>query len=123
MRPGPWKIAMPNLPYKFLLFVAVGGFFYLFGLPKRIDFVSKLMKNNRDTNREETIKGLVEDKVRGEICPISDLCEYRPIAWRDFQSEDSMSAAIVHEFYSNGNRQTYMFRMRYGALSEIHDLR
>jgi hypothetical protein len=114
---------MPNLPYKFLLFVAMGGFFYLFGLPKRVDFVSKLMKTNRDTNREEIIKGLVEDRVREEICPISDLCEYRSIAWRDFQSEDSLSGAIIHEFYSNGNKQTYLFRMRYGTLSEIHDLR
>ena len=123
MRHVPGIDALPNLPYKFMVFVAMCGFFYLYGLPKRVKFVSHLMSQNRDGNREEIIKGLAEDRIRAEICPISDLCEYRPIGWRDFQSEDSLSAAIVHEFYSNGNKQVYLFRMRYGTLSEIHDLR
>jgi hypothetical protein len=114
---------MPKLPYKLLIFVAMGGYFYLYGLPKRAKFVSLILREHREANREQTIKDLAEEKVRAEICPISDLCEYRPILWRDFQSEDSVSAAIVHEFYSNGNKQVYLFRMRYGVLTEIHDLR
>jgi hypothetical protein len=113
---------MPNLPYKLLLFVAVGGFFYLYGLPKRAKFVTDLLSRAKNQSREQQIEALAEAKVRGDICSISDLCEYRPIAWKEFQATDTTSASIVHEFYTDGKKRTMLFRMRYGALSEVIDL-
>ncbi len=110
---------MAQIPTKFLLFVAAGGFFYVFGLPKRADFVNHLLRKARSENREENLKVLVEDKIRGEICSISDMCEYRPAGWREFQMEDSTSASVTHEFYADGVKKVFLFRMRYGAISEV----
>ncbi len=113
---------MPNLPYKFLLFVAVGGFFYLHGLPKKAAFISQFLSRSGEKSQEQQIETLAEEKVHGEICSLADLCEYRPIAWKEFHASDTVSASIVHEFYKDGKKCAVLFRMRYGAISEIIDL-
>jgi hypothetical protein len=111
-----------KIAYKFLIFVAMGGFFYLYGLPQKAEFVSKLLRTARHENREDKLKGLAEERIRGEICSINDLCEYRPINWTLYPTEDSASTSLLHEFYTNGRKRTFLFRMRYGNLSEVIDM-
>lgn len=113
---------MPKLPTKFLLFVAVGGFFYLFGLPKRAQFVSHLLKSHRLENQSEKIKELAENRIRSEICSINDLCEYRALSWAIYPTDDSLTTSILHEFTTNGSKRKFLFRMRYGNLSEVIDM-
>jgi hypothetical protein len=97
----------------------VGSLFYLYGLPKKANFVSQLLGTARNQSREEKLKVLAEEKVRNEICPISDLCDYRPIHWTDFSSPDTASASIVHEFYADEKKMKFLFRMRHGNLDEV----
>ena len=99
--------------------MAMGGFFYLFGLPKRIDFVSNLRKTNKAEAREKNLKVAAEEKVINSICSPVDLCEYKPIRWSNYLTEGTASESIIHEFFADGKNRKYLFRMRNGSISEV----
>jgi hypothetical protein len=92
---------MPKLPNKLLLALVVGTLVWTWLAPKRAELVVKLLRKKRDAHSEEAARILVTDKIRGEICPLVDLCDYRPA----------------------GNLRRYLFRIRRGAVSEVIDLR
>ena len=118
---------MPNLPYKFLLFIAVGVLSYMFVLPKRANFVSLILHRNsaKETpkdSREEKIKALAMEKVRNEICTASDFCKYRVIGWSNFYVEDEVGSTIVHEFFADDVKRKFRFRMRYSQIAEVNSI-
>src|SRR4051812_47328043 len=113
---------MYMVPAKLLLFVSVAGFAYLYVLPRRAAFVSSLL-NLHTATRQDSLRTLAEAKIRTEICPASDMCEYKPIGWEAYADEDAFGASIIHEFFTDGNKRKFLFRERYGTISEIIDLR
>ena len=118
---------MPNLPYKFLLLVAMGVLFFMYGLPKRANLFSLLLHPNTSKEaqmdgQEQKIRQLAIKKIEAEICSMSDYCKYRPIKWSNFYKEDSVSVSIIHEFYSDETKRKFIFRMRYGQLSEVNNI-
>ncbi len=101
----------------------MGGFVYLVGLPKRLQVATHFLHQERERLREDSLKQLAEYKIEREICPVADLNVYRAESWRDFSRDDSVSASIIHEFTCDESSQTYLFRMRYGSLSEVINMR
>jgi hypothetical protein len=114
---------MPKLPNKMLMALVVGTLAWTWLAPKRAELVVKLLRKKRDAHSEESARLLVMDKIRGEICPLNDLCDYRPAKWEGFHRADSVTASITHHFYQDGNLRRYLFRIRRGAVSEVIDLR
>jgi hypothetical protein len=112
---------MGRIPIKLLLFLAVAGFFYLVLLPKRAALVSTLLR--KKLSPEDSIHALVVEKILKEICPPQDLCEYKPTGWEAIYRPDNVTSAVNHEFTSDGARRKFLFRIRYGRVTEIIDLR
>jgi hypothetical protein len=114
------------IPKKLLLFVAVAGFCYLYLAPKRVAWFNGMMKKARleaGGDREEASKDAVQERILKDVCPMADLEEYKPGAWSEFTAEDTVSVAITHDFFCDGQARKYLFRLRYGQVTEIIDLR
>jgi hypothetical protein len=114
-----------KIPVNLLVFLAVAGVFYLVILPKKNAFVSDLMKSMGAGNvsREDSVKAMVQARIIVDMCPIADLSEYRPGVWTDYIPHDEVSSAITHTFTCDGVMRKFMFRLRYGSISEIIDMR
>jgi hypothetical protein len=114
-----------RIPLKLLLFVAGTGFFYGFILPKKAAFSFDLIKSFRGGPRtgEDSAKALVEARIRAEVCPQANLSEYRPGSWSDYATTGPAEAMIIHRFTCDGQDRKFLFRLRYGVVSEIIDLR
>src|SRR3989338_8053323 len=97
---------------KLVLFLAVGGFFWIYGFPKRAQFLSGILGRNKAERLEESMRAQVQDKVRRQICRLEDLCEYRSLAFSDFHIADSVSASLIHEFSADGKPRQFLFRFR-----------
>lgn len=113
---------MPKLPMKLFLFLAVAGFFYLYGLPRRAQFVSSLLRDRRERHAQDSAQDVVEAKIRGEMCRFEDACEYKPLSWEGFGRGDDGSVSIIHAFVTDGTRHKFLFRIREGSVSEIDDV-
>lgn len=112
-----------KIPYKLILFVLVAGFFYLVILPKRNQFVKALLEGRSLPNREDSVKAMVKARILTDICSPADLCEYRPASWSDFSVQDASTASIRHKFTTDGSNREFLFRLRYGTVAEIHNMR
>ncbi|MDQ3000052.1 MAG: hypothetical protein M3Y08_02145 [Fibrobacterota bacterium] len=66
---------------------------------------------------------MVQARIIVEICPTADLSEYRSKSWTDYNPQDEVASAITHTFTCDGVMRTFLFRLRYGLISEIIDLR
>lgn len=116
-----------KIPVNLLVFLAVAGVFYLVILPQRTRFVSTLLKSvgAGSVSREDTLKTMVEARILADLCPMADLSEYRKGAWSDYDpglGADG-SASLTHAFQCNGQERKFLFRFRYGSITEIIDLR
>jgi hypothetical protein len=113
-----------KIPVNLLVFVAVAGTFYLVILPKRTQFVSALMKSvgAKTVSREDSTKAMVAARIIVDLCPRADLSEYRAQGWTDYFESDETSSSITHAFSCDGINRKYLFRLRYGSISEIIDL-
>jgi hypothetical protein len=116
-----------RIPINLLVFLAVAGVFYLVILPKRTQFVSNLMKTMgaKSVSREDTLKAMVEARILVDLCPIADLSEYRKGAWTDYDPGlgGDGTASITHAFQCDAQERKFLFRFRYGSITEIIDLR
>jgi hypothetical protein len=114
-----------KIPINLLVFLAVAGVFYLVILPRRTQFVSNLMKSMGagPVSGVDSLKALVEARVIADICPGSDLSEYRSRGWSDYGPVDEATSSITHSFTCDGAEKKYLFRLRYGNITEIVDLR
>ncbi|MDB5105687.1 MAG: hypothetical protein JWP91_3376 [Fibrobacteres bacterium] len=114
-----------KIPMNLLVFVAVAGVFYLYILPKKNQYVSGLMKSmgaGGPVSREDSVKAMVEARIIVDLCPRADLSEYRPRSWSDYGAVDDATSSIVHEFSCDGANRKFLFRLRYGSITEIVDL-
>jgi hypothetical protein len=113
-----------RIPLKLLLFLGATGFFYGFVLPKKAAFSYHLIKTFRGgpVSGEDSAKVLVEARIRADICPQADLSEYHPVAWSDYATVSPEEAMITHRFTCDAQDRKFLFRLRYGAVSEIVDL-
>lgn len=114
-----------KIPINLFVFVAVAGVFYLVILPKKTRFVSDLMKSMGagPVSREDSAKAMVEARIIVDLCPKADLSEYRGHGWTDFYTVDEATTSITHAFACDGVERKFLFRLRYGSISEIIDLR
>jgi hypothetical protein len=114
-----------KVPVNLLVFLAVAGVFYLVILPKKNAFVSDLMKSMGagHASREDSVKAMVSARIIVDMCPMADLSDYRPKSWADYNPQDEVSSTITHTFTCDGVMRTFLFRLRYGSISEIIDLR
>jgi hypothetical protein len=116
-----------KIPVNLLVFLAVAGVFYLVILPKMTRFVSALLESvgAKSVSREDTLKAMVEARIIVDLCPRADLSEYRKGAWSDYDpgSGDDGSASLTHAFQCDGQERKFLFRFRYGSITEIINLR
>lgn len=114
-----------KIPVNLLVFLAIAGVFYLYILPKKSKFLSHFMESVgfHRMSREDSVKTMVKARIIVDLCPAADLSEYRPSTWTDYHSEDDVNADITHSFTCDNESKKYLFRLRYGAVSEIIDLR
>lgn len=113
---------MPRVPFKLIVFALAFGFFWIHLAPKRAELVSSILRRKRMAVFEDSIKVLVEERIRADICSWEDLCEYRPLAWEAVGRTDAHGAEAVHRFYTDGRLRKFLFRIRNGAVSEVIDL-
>ena len=113
-----------KIPINLLVFVAVAGTFYLIILPKKTRFVSALMQSMgaKSGSREDSVKAMVEARIIVDLCPRADLSEYRKQGWTDYFETDAISSSITHAFSCDGINRKYLFRLRYGSITEIIDM-
>lgn len=114
---------MPRLPTKLIVFAIAFGFCWIHLAPKRADLAARILRKKRADRLQDSVQMLVEAKIRGDICRWADLCEYRPRSWEPVSRLDAHGAQVTHAFYADGNLRTFMFRIRYGSVSEVIDLR
>lgn len=114
---------MPKLPTKLIVFTLVFGFFWIYLAPKRAELTTRIIRGKKAARLEDSVRILVEVKIRKEICRFEDLCEYRPKAWERITRIDEHGAEAFHDFYMDGNLRKYLFRIRNGTVSEVIDLR
>jgi hypothetical protein len=114
---------VPRIPSKLIVFTVVFAAFWIHLGPKRADLATRIIRGKRAARLEDSVRILVEAKIRKEICRYEDLCDYRPVAWERISRIDTHSAEAFHDFYMDGNLRKYLFRVRYGAVSEVIDLR
>jgi hypothetical protein len=114
---------MPRIPTKLIVGVICFSFMWIYLGPKRADLAMRILGQKRALALGDSIRVKVEDKIRGEICRIDDLCEYRPHRWGDARKLDAHGAEIDHDFFQDGALRKYLFRIRYGVVSEVIDLR
>ncbi|GEM_PF-3526759 len=114
-----------KIPMNLLVFLAIAGVFYLFILPKKNAFVSGLMKSlgTGPVSREDSVKTMVEARILVDLCPRADLSEYRAKSWSDYSAEDEVTSSITHTFTCDDVAKKFLFRLRYGLITEIVDLR
>jgi hypothetical protein len=114
-----------RIPVNLLVFLAVAGVFYLVVLPKKAAFTQGLLKSlgSGPVSREDSVKAMVEARVLVDICPKADLQEYRPVRWSDYSPDGPEDASITHEFTCDAQQRKFLFRLHYGMISEIVDLR
>ena len=114
-----------KIPINLVVFLAVAGVFYLVILPKKNAFVSDLLKSvgAGPSSREDSVKAMIQARIIVDMCPAADLNEYRPKSWTDYNSQDEIASAITHTFTCDGVMGTFMFRLRYGSISQIINLR
>ena len=114
-----------RIPVNLLVFLAVAGVFYLVILPKKTRFVANLMESMgvKSVSREDSAKALVAARIMVDLCPRADLSEYKALGWSDYFENDKTSSSITHVFSCDGINRKYLFRLRYGSISEIIDLR
>ena len=113
---------MPRLPTKLIVFVIVGGFFWIYLAPKRAELAMRILRKKRAARFEDSIQIVVEEKIRKDICSWEDMCEYRANSWEIAKTDPSGTEA-VHRFFTDGNLRRYLFRIRNGVVSEVIDLR
>lgn len=114
---------MPRIPAKLVVFTLVFAGFWIYLAPKRAELATRIIRGKKAARLEDSVRILVEAKIRKEICRFEDLCEYRPQAWERISRIDENSAEAFHNFYMDGNLRKYLFRVRHGSVSEVIDLR
>jgi hypothetical protein len=114
-----------RVPINLVVFLAIAGVFYLVILPKRNQFLAGVMKTmgTGPVSREDSVKAMVEARIIVDLCPKADLSEYRGHGWSDYAPVDEATTSITHEFTCDGVEKKFLFRLRYGLISEIIDLR
>lgn len=65
---------------------------------------------------------MVTARIIVDLCPRADLSDYKPMGWSDYFETDAISNSITHAFSCDGMHRKYLFRLRYGSISEIIDL-
>lgn len=113
-----------KIPVNLLVFLAVAGTFYLVILPKRTQFVSALMisMGAKSVSREDSAKAMVQARILVDLCPRADLSEYKAQGWTDYFETDGISNSITHAFSCDGTNRKFLFRLRYGSITEIIDM-
>lgn len=114
---------MPQIPTKLIVGLICFAFVWIYLGPKRADLAMRILGQKRAMAMEDSVKVLVGDKVRESICRVDDLCEYRPHRWGAAKKLDANGAEIEHDYFQDGELKKYLFRIRYGAVSEVIDLR
>lgn len=114
---------MPRLPTKLIVFTIVFGFCWIHLAPKRAELAARILRKKRSDRLQDSVAALVERKIREDICRWADLCEYRPVSWEPVTRLDAHGAQVTHAFYADGSLRTFLFRIRYGSVSEVVDLR
>lgn len=114
---------MPRLPAKLIVFTLVFGAFWIYLAPKRADLATRILRKRNHDRLQDSVQLLVEQKIREDICRWTDMCEYRPRSWEPVARIDEHGSQIHHEFYADGNLRRFLFRVRYGAVNEVVDLR
>src|SRR5882757_3195962 len=114
-----------KIPVNLLVFLAIAGVFYLVILPKKTKFVSRLMESMgvHSMNRQDSVKTMVEARIIVDLCPRADLSEYRAVSWSEYHSDNDVDAEITHTFTCDQQMRQFLFRLRYGTVTEIIDLR
>ncbi|HKP95432.1 MAG TPA: hypothetical protein VJ385_06720 [Fibrobacteria bacterium] len=115
-----------KIPVNLLVFLVVAGVFYLYILPKKTKFVSGVMEGMgiHRMGREDSVKTMVTARIIVDLCPKADLSEYRPGHWSEYHSDESgTNTEITHSFVCDGEEKLYLFRLHYGVLAEIINLR
>lgn len=115
--------AMPRLPTKLIVFTIAFGFFWIHLAPKRAELATRILRKKREAGLQDSVQAVVERKIRADICKWADLCEYRPSSWEPAVRIDGHGVQVAHAFYADGNLRRFLFRIRYGAVSEVIDLR
>lgn len=106
-----------------MVFTLVFAAFWIYLAPKRAELGTRIIRGKQSARLEDSVRILVEVKIRKEICRFEDLCEYRPHTWGGISRTDADGAEAFHDFYMDGNLRKYLFRVRNGAVSEVIDLR
>lgn len=121
---GTLKGGRMKIPINLAVFTAVAGVFYLVILPKKTRFVSDLMKSlgAGAISAEDSTKAMVAARIVVDLCPRADLSEYRGRGWTDYYRVDEATTSITHAFTCDGSEKKFLFRFRYGSISEIIDL-
>ena len=114
---------MPRIPVKLVVFTVVFAAFWIHLGPKRAELATRIIRGKKAARLEDSVRHLVQEKIRREICRFEDLCEYRPQGWERISPIDAHSAEAFHNFYVDGNLRKYLFRVRHGSVSEAIDLR
>lgn len=114
---------MPRLPSKLIVFLIAFGFFWIYLGPKRAELAKKIIRGKRAAVFEDSIKVLVESKIRENICSWNDMCSYRPHSWEGLRKVDDYSAEAVHQFFTDDQLRKFLFRVRHHEVSEVIDLR
>jgi hypothetical protein len=114
---------VPKLPAKLIVFTLVFAIFWIYLAPKRAELATRIIRGKQAARLEDSVRILVEGKIRREICRFEDLCDYRPKSWERIARIDANGAEAFHDFYMDGNLRKYLFRVRNGAVSEVIDLR
>ncbi len=114
-----------RIPVNLLVFLALAGAFYLIILPKKAAFTKGLMQSmgKGPISREDSTKLMVEARIIVDVCPRADLSEYRAVSWSDYYAESDADASITHDFTCDGSNRKFLFRLHYGTITEIVDLR
>ena len=109
-----------------LVFLGIFFLFYTYGLQKKGKvFMShlKLARGMTEESRQDSVKSVVENRIREDVCPIADLSEYRGHDWSDYGKVDASTSTITHTFTCDAKERKFLFRIRDGIVSEIVDLR
>ena len=114
---------MPIMPTKHIVFTNVFGFYSIYLAPKRADLATRILRKKRLDRLQDSVQMLVERKIRADICRWTDPCEYRPKSWDAVARIDDHGSQVGHEFYADGSLRRFLFRIRYGAVNEVMDLR
>ncbi len=112
-----------RLPKKLITAALVGSVVVFYFLPRRAEYVGDFLTESRSARLEKSVKQLVVDRIKNEICPVTELCAYEPLQWNEISPVDSSSFTVVHTFRMNQEERRYLFRTSSQSIDEIHRIR